>query len=1153
MLRIRCILIFSGLFLKPVFLCAEEAPKQGGEIVSVENEVDRSPEKTSWTKASAGDRLKWQEQVRTGELSRASVELSTGGVLRLSELTSLRLQPPPDGSNKGLSRIDFGKGVAYFFSRSEEEADIKTPTASLNIRGTEFAIEVDANGRTVVNLIDGAVGITNEFGGIELSAGEQGIAEKGKAPRKTAVLEATSRIQWFLYYPGIVDPATFSGLSRGRFAGCHAAYASGDLLGALRKLPEPTNAEEHRFSAAVKLASGRIDEVAEDLGRSGRHPVGDSLRMLIEVVKGNGEGIDLTGAPKTPEGRMALSYALQSRGDLEGALTAVREAVGMSPEFGLAWARIAELEFGSGRNAKAEEALENGLRFSPRNAQAISLMGYLEMSKNRIRGAQQRFAEAIAIDPALGNAWLGQGLARYRERDKENALRSMTMAAAVEPNRSFFRSYLGKALATSGRDDRAANELRLAQDFDERDPTPLLYQSTLDQRNYQYNRAIGNVERSIELNDNRAIYRSTFLLDKDRSARQSDLATLYRNAGLTEASLEQARRSVIGDYLNPSAHLFLSNSVNALRDPRRTQLRYETPWFNELLIANLLSPAGTDLLPQNVSQQEYSRLFASERLSFSSVTNLRSDGEMLATGTIQGRSDRTSIAVDYDVFSTDGDFPNRDIDRRTAYIQLKHAITPSNSIYLNFKFEELESGDSRSLYDPSTLDPDLRVNQEQSPVSIIGFQHEWSPGNRTLMLGGALAERIEIDNQDASTVLMVIDPQSPGLSNPIGFRSDLAQVRETDVYFGEIQHIWNDEHQTLLAGARFDTGDFSTSNTFSNQSLITALDGDPNPIQVDPSYNRWVAYAYYNREVVNRLWVTAGLAYDWQEYPLNSSIPPVADGVEETSGFLPKAGLVWTPTDELTLRLGYAKSIGGPTFDESVRLEPTQVAGFIQSFRTLVDGSEVGALPSPEFDTWGAAALYQFPTRTYVGAESFFRTAAAERGVGVLTVDNSPIEYSGSLQLREETDYEEWGGSVYVNQLVSYNWSIGARYTYTNAELDTAYPGLAAAGIAGFDTDERSDLHQAEAYLIWNHESGWFSQISARLYSQDNSGYATARPDDTWTQFDWSAGKRFLKNRGSLEVGVLNLADSDYRHNPLVSLPESPRERTAFVELRFDL
>ena len=33
-------------------------------------------------------------------------------------------------------------------------------------------------------------------------------------------------------------------------------------------------------------------------------------------------------------------------------------------------------------------------------------------------------------------------------------------------------------------------------------------------------------------------------------------------------------------------------SLNALRDPTRFNLRYETPWFGELLLANLLSPVG---------------------------------------------------------------------------------------------------------------------------------------------------------------------------------------------------------------------------------------------------------------------------------------------------------------------------------------------------------------------------------------------------------------------------------------------------------------------------------------------------------------------------------------------------------------------------------
>ncbi len=125
----------------------ESAAREGGEIILTENEVDRSAAAAKWTKAAVGDAVKWQEQVRTGELSRAGIELSTGGVLRMSELTSLRLQAPPAGQAGGRSKIDFGKGVAYFFSRSEAEADIKTPTASLNIRGTEFVLEVEAGRR----------------------------------------------------------------------------------------------------------------------------------------------------------------------------------------------------------------------------------------------------------------------------------------------------------------------------------------------------------------------------------------------------------------------------------------------------------------------------------------------------------------------------------------------------------------------------------------------------------------------------------------------------------------------------------------------------------------------------------------------------------------------------------------------------------------------------------------------------------------------------------------------------------------------------------------------------------------------------------------------------------------------------------------------
>ncbi|MGL5016527.1 MAG: FecR family protein, partial [Luteolibacter sp.] len=163
-------LAFSLLF--PSFQASAQAnPVDGGQIVVVENEVDRSPAQTAWTRAAPGDPLKWQEQVRTGELSRAAIELGTGGVLRMSEFTSLRLQPPPTGQEQGRSKIDLAKGVAYFLSRTEAEADIETPSASLNIRGTEFVIEVSDAGTTTVIMVDGAVGLKNEFGAIDLVDG----------------------------------------------------------------------------------------------------------------------------------------------------------------------------------------------------------------------------------------------------------------------------------------------------------------------------------------------------------------------------------------------------------------------------------------------------------------------------------------------------------------------------------------------------------------------------------------------------------------------------------------------------------------------------------------------------------------------------------------------------------------------------------------------------------------------------------------------------------------------------------------------------------------------------------------------------------------------------------------------------------------------
>jgi hypothetical protein len=103
------------------------------------------------------------------------------------------------------------------------------------------------------------------------------------------------------------------------------------------------------------------------------------------------------------------------------------------------------------------------------------------------------------------------------------------------------------------------------------------------------------------------VYRSRFLLDQDRAVAGANLANVYRDAGLTDVSVREAGRAVNADYGNYSAHLFLANSFNELRDPKQINLRYETAWFTEYLVANLLAPVGAGTLSRSRSIRSYSR------------------------------------------------------------------------------------------------------------------------------------------------------------------------------------------------------------------------------------------------------------------------------------------------------------------------------------------------------------------------------------------------------------------------------------------------------------------------------------------------------------------------------------------------------------------
>ncbi len=1119
-------------------------------------EVLRAASPALWSTARTNDVLLAGDRFRTKPDSRALLRLSDRSQIRVGEQSEFQVLPATEPGT--LHKL--WRGVLYFFHRDKPgQYRFDSPGASAAVRGTEFVMRVDDAGLTTVTVLDGEVALSNTVAGVDLRTGQQGVAEPGRQPAGTTMLPAqlADSVQWVLFYPGILHlpELKFTEPEASTLRDSFVAWRAGDLLAALQSYPEnrvPNSDAERIYRAGLLLAVGQAQEAQSLLagvGNSPELPLAEALRRLIATVQGR--EVPHGATPDTATALLAESFVHQSHSDLVTALVSAREAVRRAPDFGFGWARVAELEFSFGRIGRAEEALEKSLALAPRNAQALALRGFLAAARDNTSEAILWFDRAIAVDGALGNAWLGRGLCKIRRGRTAAGLGDLQSAATLEPQRAVLRSYLGKAYEQSRDTALATKELGLAIRIDPKDPTPWLYRALLESERYRINAAITDLERSLELNDNRYLYRSRLLLDQDRAVRSSSLAGVYRSAGLVDVSVREAARAVSDDYANASAHLFLAESFDALRDPTRFSLRNETVWFNERLLASLLGPAGSVPLSQQLSQQEYSRLLERDRVGLASATEYRSDGQWREQASQFGTLGKFSYALDLDYQHNDGVRPNNELDRIEWYSTLKFQITPDDSLLVLAKYQDYHSGDNFQYYDPAQASRYFTYDEKQAPLIVGGWHHQWAPGVHTLLLGGRLENDQSFSDQAAPRLVLFRNTNNLAVTSVGSEFFDIEHESKSVIYTAELEQIFQTERHTLIVGAR------GLSGWFDTRSLITNPRGGAGFYSVPAAdtrarddYLRGTAYGYYTVELPTRLRLTGGLAYDAMELPSNFRSPPVSDGEESRHQLSPKAALVWNFVDPVTLRGIYAKSLSGATLDESFRLEPTQLAGFPQSFRTIISESYVGSVAGAEYETAGVGLDFKLPARIYAGVQVEHLTSQVEQDVGNFNFFfPAPPLVPGAT--RQEFDYVERGFSVYAAKLFGDEWSAVAQYRYTWSELEQRLPEI-PAGLPGSSRTDRAELHNVNLFLHYNHASGFFARAETQIFWQHNAAASASLEDDAFYQVNLWAGFRFPRQHGEISIGVLNLNATDYRLNPLTPYAELPRERVLAVRLLFN-
>ena len=103
------------------------------------------------------------------------------------------------------------------------------------------------------------------------------------------------------------------------------------------------------------------------------------------------------------------------------------------------------------------------------------------------------------------------------------------------------------------------------------------------------------MQRSIELNDNRAVYRSSLLLDSDRAARGTSLALIYDDLGFLQPGINEASKSLTFDPANAGAHRFLSDIYVGVR-------RREIARVSNLLQAQMLQDININPMQPSLSE-----------------------------------------------------------------------------------------------------------------------------------------------------------------------------------------------------------------------------------------------------------------------------------------------------------------------------------------------------------------------------------------------------------------------------------------------------------------------------------------------------------------------------------------------------------------------
>jgi hypothetical protein len=177
--------LLIALAAAPCAAAAQEADIALVYRLMLDGEMVVIPATGSERRAHLGDRLRSRDLVATSPTTRAALRFtSDGSLLRVNPGSQLRIRSEREGGSLMRTlELEFGEVWARVHRSEGSGFHVQTPSGVAAVKGTEFLVRVDPEGRTTVLTLEGIVTFFNAGGSVDVTAGRRvSVASSDEPP-----------------------------------------------------------------------------------------------------------------------------------------------------------------------------------------------------------------------------------------------------------------------------------------------------------------------------------------------------------------------------------------------------------------------------------------------------------------------------------------------------------------------------------------------------------------------------------------------------------------------------------------------------------------------------------------------------------------------------------------------------------------------------------------------------------------------------------------------------------------------------------------------------------------------------------------------------------------------------------------------------------